>query len=210
MKFAFNLSLKILYLMNLTKEISLLDTPVPTSRFGCWLISLGLAGSLLSCADHNNVTRAAATVNLVNTSGTNIGTAKLTENSSGVVTLDVTVTGLSAGSHGIHFHEVGVADPKASPAFSTSGEHYNPASKKHGISNPQGTHAGDLANLEVDAQGNGRLTTTTDRITLTEGATTSFDGNGSSLIIHANTDDQVTDPSGNSGGRIAGGVVVKQ
>ncbi|WP_461142064.1 superoxide dismutase family protein [Spirosoma pomorum] len=105
---------------------------------------------------------------------------------------------------------MGVVDPKASPAFSTSGDHYNPASKKHGISNPQGTHAGDLANLEVDAQGKGRLTTTTDRITLTQGATTLFDANGSSLIIHANTDDQVTDPSGNSGGRIAGGVVVKQ
>ncbi|QKZ13793.1 superoxide dismutase family protein [Spirosoma sp. KUDC1026] len=180
-------------------------------RTNSWLImGLGMTGLLTSCADHNSVTRAAATVNLVNTSGNSIGTANLTENSSGTVTLDVKVNGLPAGSHGIHFHEVGVADPKASPAFSTSGEHYNPASKKHGISNPQGTHAGDLANLEVDAQGNGRLTTTTDRITLTEGATTLFDANGSSLIIHANTDDQVTDPSGNSGGRIAGGVVVKQ
>lgn len=196
--------------MKAIHESTTLATLIQTNRMGGWLLSVGLASLIMSCADHSTVTRAAATAALVNTSGTNIGTATLTENNSGVVTLVVSVSGLSQGAHGIHFHEVGVADPKASPAFSTSGEHYNPASKKHGISNPQGTHAGDLANLEVDAQGIGRLSTTTDRISLTDGAATLFDANGSSLIIHANADDQVSDPSGNSGGRVAGGVVVRQ
>lgn len=165
-----------------------------------------VAGLLLGCADHE-FQQQAATVSLVNTSGTNVGSVELTEESRGVVTVRVAVKGLPPGTHGFHFHEVGVADPKASPAFSTSGEHYNPASKRHGLSNPQGTHAGDLDNLLVDAQGNGTLLVTTNRITLSDGPNMLFDGNGSSLIIHVNTDDQITDPSGNSGGRIAGGVV---
>lgn len=166
-----------------------------------------LAG-LLGCADHN-VQQPAAMVSFVNAGGTKVGTAELTQ-AGNVVTVRVTVSGLPTGTHGIHFHEVGVAEPKASPPFATSGEHYNPAMKKHGISNPQGTHAGDLHNLEVDAQGNGTLVTSTDRITLTDGPATVFDSNGTSLIIHTNADDQVTDPSGNSGGRIAGGVVERK
>lgn len=174
--------------------------------YGLTIIAAGLVSG---CADHN-IERAAATVALVNTSGASVGTVDLTEDGQGVVTLRVNVNGLPVGTHGIHFHEIGVADPKASPPFSTAGEHYNPESKKHGISNPQGTHAGDLANIDVDAQGTGTLTTTTDRITLTDGPATLLDGNGSSLIIHTNADDQVTDPSGNSGGRIAGGVVTRK
>lgn len=170
---------------------------------------LVLAGLLLGCADHN-LQQPAATVSLINTSGTNVGTAELTEDGKGMVTVNVTVSKLPTGTHGIHFHEVGKAEPNASPPFSTSGEHYNPAARKHGISNPQGTHAGDLHNIEVDAQGNGKLVTSTDRITLSDGPNTLFDGNGSSLIIHMNADDQVTDPSGNSGGRIAGGVVERK
>lgn len=173
-------------------------------------IALGLAGLLTSCADHSDVPRAAATVALINTSGANVGSAELTEDNNGLVTLKVNVKGLPAGIHGIHFHEVGVAEPNASPAFSTSGEHYNPASKKHGLENPQGTHAGDLPNLIVESQGTGSLETTTNRISLTDGPMTLFDANGSSLIIHVGVDDQKTDPSGNSGGRIAGGVVVRK
>ncbi|MBD2755086.1 superoxide dismutase family protein [Spirosoma validum] len=173
-------------------------------------LTFGCASLLISCADHNDVATPSATVALVNTSGASVGTAELTEDSKGMVTLKVSVKGLPAGIHGIHFHEVGVADPKSSPAFSSSGEHYNPASRKHGLENPDGTHAGDLPNLIVDSQGTGSLETTTNRITLSDGPTTLFDGNGSSLIIHASVDDQKTDPSGNSGGRIAGGVIVRK
>lgn len=200
------------------QAVSLITASRPESGLSTWsyryrfalTVGVILSPWLMSCADHQDVPRAAATVALVNTSGASVGTAQLSESSQGVVSLEVTVNNLPPGTHGIHFHEVGVAQPNASPAFSTSGEHYNPASRKHGISNPQGTHAGDLANLVVDAQGKGTLATTTDRITLTDGAASLFDANGSSLIIHVNSDDQVTDPSGNSGGRIAGGVVVRQ
>lgn len=169
-----------------------------------------MAAMLIGCNDEADAPRATATVALINTSGASVGTADLTENNQGVVTLNVRATGLPAGTHGIHFHEVGIAQPQAAPPFSTSGEHYNPATRQHGLNNPNGTHAGDLENLVIDAQGNGTLTTTTNRFMLTDGPATLFDANGSSLIIHTNADDQVTDPSGNSGGRIAGGVVVRK
>lgn len=175
----------------------------------CCGIGLVVASLLTSCADHQDVPRAAATAILVNSTG-RIGTAELIEDKQGLVSLTVTVSGLPAGAHGIHFHAVGVAQHNDSPAFNSSGAHYNPASHQHGLKNPLGTHAGDLPNLIVDSQGNGALITTTDRISLTNGPMTLFDGDGSSLIIHANEDDQVTDPTGNSGGRIAGGVVVRK
>ncbi|GAB4043673.1 superoxide dismutase family protein [Spirosoma jeollabukense] len=172
-------------------------------------MGLVVAGLLTACADHQDVPRAAATVNLVNSSGS-IGIAELSEDNQGVVSLKVTVSGLPTGAHGIHFHAIGSAQPNDSPAFNSSGAHYNPASHQHGLNNPLGTHAGDLPNLIVDSQGKGTLITTTNRITLSDGPMTLFDSDGSSLIIHANADDQVTDPTGNSGGRIAGGVVVRK
>ena len=172
-------------------------------------LQIALATALLvGCKkDDNAATLTSATVNLVNTSGTSAGTARLTQSGDGPVSMTLTVSGLPVGQHGVHFHEVGIADPKASPAFGTAGEHYNPTTRQHGLENPNGTHGGDLPNLTVDAQGNATYTATTDRITLTQGSRTLLDANGSALIIHANTDDQKTDPSGNSGGRIAGGVV---
>lgn len=170
------------------------------------LIGLSL---LTGCTNNDSDDRASASVALVDVTGKNVGTASLSENNAGVVTVTVNVTGQPAGTHGIHFHEVGVADPKASPPFSTAGEHFNPGGREHGLDNPNGVHGGDLPNLVVDAQGNGTLNTTTNRITLTEGTNSLFDANGSTLIIHAAADDQKTNPSGNSGGRIVGGVVVR-
>lgn len=183
------------------------------NRRSLWPVTaaFALAGIVMGCTDHSPAPIAAASVSLVNASGVSVGNADLTQTGDGMVIVTVVITsGLPTGVHGIHFHEVGVADPKATPAFSTSGEHYNPDSMQHGLENPQGAHAGDLPNIVIDSQGKGTLVTTTDRITLTNGPKSLFDVNGSSLIIHAGTDDQKTDPSGNSGGRIAGGVVVRK
>lgn len=162
-----------------------------------------------ACGEDDTEIRSTATVALVDSTGKSVGTATLAENRKGIVNLTVEVNGLPAGEHGIHFHEVGIADPKARPPFSTAGEHYNPTAEEHGIENPNGTHAGDLPNLLINAQGTGRLETTTNRISLSEGQRTLFDANGSTLIIHAARDDQRTNPAGNSGARIAGGVVVR-
>lgn len=167
----------------------------------------GGGGDLLGQGDNPKPARAFASAALVDTSGRNVGFAGFTEDSAGVVTLHVSVTGLPPGSHGIHIHAVGIADPAATPPFSTAGEHYNPTVHEHGLNNPNGPHAGDLPNLIVDAQGSGTLDVTLSRFTLTPGPATLFDADGSALIIHASQDDQVSNPAGNSGGRIAGGVI---
>ncbi|WP_234734095.1 superoxide dismutase family protein [Tellurirhabdus bombi] len=188
-------------LVNTTRKTGVAKFP-----FWCGLgiMSLGL---ITGCTDHQSNPPTTATVTIVNTAGTTIGTARLSEANNGEVTIVVEASGLPVGAHGMHFHQFGVADPKASPPFSTSGEHYNPTSKQHGLHNPNGPHAADLPNLVADAQGNAKMTTKTKLISLSPGPTTLFDADGSSLIIHANGDDQTTDPSGNSGGRIAGGVI---
>ncbi|MFL5575235.1 MAG: superoxide dismutase family protein, partial [Gemmatimonadaceae bacterium] len=86
---------------------------------------------------------------------------------------------------------------------------HNPLNRKHGLENPDGPHAGDLPNLTVGANGSGDLDATTARATLREGPATLFDADGSAIVVHAGQDDQRTDPAGNSGARVACGVLTK-
>ena len=141
----------------------------------------------------------------VDASGADVGWLRLTEDRHGDVHVNVHVKGLSAGLHGIHIHAVG----SCAPTFAAAGGHYNPLAHQHGLDNPGGPHAGDLPNLVVNEDGVGHLDARTDRVTLSDGAATLFDGDGSAFIIHANPDDQVTDAgNGGSGARIACAVVV--
>lgn len=150
----------------------------------------------------NAVSRASAII--TDTNGLPIGTAQIWQDPNGLVNVDIASITLPAGTHGIHFHDVGRCE---GPAFTTAGAHYNPMGKQHGLQNPNGPHAGDNQNIIVTSSVAGRVTFTSDRVTLTPGTTTLFDADGSSLVIHAAADDQVTNPSGNSGARIACGVV---
>ena len=147
-----------------------------------------------------------ASAQLKNASGQVVGSAQFFQDGQGVVQVKVDVTGLPAGSHGIHIHTVGKCDP---PDFTTAGGHFNPGAKKHGLLNPEGPHAGDLPVLTVDASGGGSLQTATNRVTIAAGAVSVLDSDGSALVIHAAADDQLTDPTGNSGARIACGVIAK-
>jgi len=144
----------------------------------------------------------------IDASGTQIGWLRLTQDDHGDVHVNVHVKGLAAGLHGIHIHAVGVC----APTFAAAGGHYNPLGHEHGLDNPDGAHAGDLPNLIVNGDGVGHLNGRTDRVTLSDGGATLFDPDGSAFIIHANTDDQVTDTGpdgpGGSGARIACAVVV--
>src|SRR3954463_2238805 len=149
---------------------------------------------------------AAATAIMYDVSGAPIGTAQLSQDQNGRVSVDIASISLPAGTHGIHFHQVGKCEGGAT-AFSTAGGHYNPLGKEHGLSNPNGPHAGDAPNIVIPAGGVGRVSFTTDRVTLTAGTTSLLDADGSSIVVHANADDQVSQPSGNSGARIACGVV---
>lgn len=166
------------------------------------LVSIAGVGCSTAMRMRNAEARAEAL--MYNASGGAIGTAQLWQDANGVVNVEISSITLPAGTHGIHFHDVGRCE---SPAFTTAGGHYNPMGMEHGLQNPKGPHAGDNPNIEVPASGIANVAFTTDRVSLTPGPRTLLDADGTSLVIHASADDQVTNPSGNSGARIACGVV---
>jgi Cu-Zn family superoxide dismutase len=147
-----------------------------------------------------------AKADLYNIRGEKIGTAIFSQVENGVrVGLDVSK--LSPGVHGIHIHNVGRCDP---PDFSTAGPHFNPMNKKHGLQNPEGAHAGDMKNLTVGANGTAHVEFVDPLVSLAGDVPNSlFHPNGTAIVIHANPDDEMTDPSGNSGARIVCGVISK-
>ena len=146
-----------------------------------------------------------ASATLIDAAGRDVGTVQLVEQPAGRVALTGTLHDLPPGSHGIHLHAVGLCDGAA--AFASAGGHFNPGTRKHGLDSPEGPHAGDLPMVVVAADGRATLNATTDRVTLGEGPASLLDADGSALVLHAAADDQRTDPSGNSGARIACGVV---
>lgn len=145
-----------------------------------------------------------ASAALLDPAGNVVGEARFTEDAAGKLHVNVKVEGISPGLHGIHLHAVG----SCSPTFAAAGGHHNPLARQHGLDNPSGAHSGDLPNLVVNGAGRGHLDAVSDRATLSPGPATLFDADGSSVIIHAAEDDQMTDPTGNSGGRIACGVIM--
>jgi Cu-Zn family superoxide dismutase len=142
---------------------------------------------------------------LTDASGKSVGTATITE-AAGGVKITATLSGLPPGTHGIHIHAVGKCE---APSFMTAGGHFNPDSKQHGMKNPNGAHAGDLPNFDVAADGSATVNALAAHVTLGEGANSLFHEGGTALVIHASADDYMTDPSGNSGARIACGVIQK-
>ena len=131
-------------------------------------------------------------------SGIEVGHATATTVAGGVrFTADV--HGLPPGTHGIHIHTVGLCD---APGFTTAGGHWNPTTMKHGTMNPQGPHEGDLPNIIIGPDGRGTVAS----VVPAASVATLMDADGAAIVVHAGPDDLMTDPSGNSGGRIACGV----
>lgn len=120
------------------------------------------------------------------------------------VRVRVTAEGLAPGTYAVHVHAVGRCDP---PDFASAGPHWNPTTRQHGRLNPMGPHFGDLPNLSVGTDGVGTVELTIAGAWLRTGERPMIDGDGASLVVHANPDDYRTDPSGNSGARIACGVL---
>lgn len=129
---------------------------------------------------------------LVNGSGTSVGAVQVESTANGPY-LRIAVEGLPPGEHGLHLHTAGICE---GPTFQSAGAHWNPGNRQHGHLNPLGAHAGDLPNITVSANGRGALNF------LVAGRSLA-DSDGTSLVIHAGSDDYRTDPSGNSGDRIA-------
>lgn len=127
-----------------------------------------------------------------------VGRATVTEVAGGLrVTIDAMA--MPPGLHGAHIHMTGRCD---APDFTTAGGHWNPTARQHGSMNPQGKHEGDLPNLMIGSDGRGTLGAVIPDATMAG----LLDTDGAALIVHAAPDDLMTEPSGNSGARIACGV----
>src|SRR6266496_3253620 len=131
---------------------------------------------------------------LRNADGKEVGTATLIPTSGGV-RVQVQVANLAPGKHGIHIHSVAKCEP---PEFKSAGAHFNPSGKKHGVHHEEGGHAGDLPNLVVGKNGTASATATLKGATLGEGDGSLFGPDGTALVIHADADDEHTDPGGSS------------
>jgi len=145
-------------------------------------------------------------VDLKDAKGNSVGMAMISAAKGGGVSIDLDVHGLTPGEHALHFHAV----PKCEgPDFTTATGHFNPMTKKHGMQNPEGPHAGDMNNFTVDAKGNAKTTITNKNVTMGSEANSIYANGGTALMIHAAADDMKTDPSGNAGARIACGAITK-
>ncbi len=144
-----------------------------------------------------------ATVEVKDQNGKVVGNIALSAGESGIA-MNGKFAGLPPGVHGFHIHEKGVCTGD----FASAGGHFNPGHTKHGILHDQGRHAGDLPNLDVPASGAVNVDLFLTGVSLTPGSPINLnDADGASFVIHAGPDDYKTDPSGNSGGRIACGVL---
>lgn len=130
------------------------------------------------------------------------GTAVLT-GSGDRVRLTIAAIGITPGPHGLHLHTTGKCE---APGFTSAGGHLNPGGHQHGSANPAGSHLGDLPNLAVNSNGAGSLSVDLPG-TSAEIEAQLFDADGTAVVIHASADDYRTDPTGNSGARIACGVL---
>ncbi|HKW54827.1 MAG TPA: superoxide dismutase family protein [Stellaceae bacterium] len=152
--------------------------------------------------------------------GKSVGEATLTQMAHGVLIV-AELSGLPPGQHGMHIHAVGKCEP---PAFTSAGGHFNPTGHKHGYNAAAGPHEGDLPNVIVAGDGKAAVDVFVPDLSLgasqvASGTSTPaaasgssathnvFDQGGAALVIHAKADDYATDPAGNSGDRIACGLI---
>jgi Cu-Zn family superoxide dismutase len=124
---------------------------------------------------------------LLSADGSRRGGATVTETATGL-RVAVRATGLTPGLHAVHIHMTGTCTP---PDFTSAGGHWNPMGRQHGKDNPAGMHMGDMPNLTASS----------------DGAHPLLDADGAAVVIHAQADDNKTDPAGNAGGRIACGIL---
>lgn len=139
--------------------------------------------------------------------GNRIGEVMLRETAGHGVILDIRLSGIQPGPYAIHIHETGACE---APSFESAGGHYAPRGHAHGVLHPDGMHAGDLLNVHVPANGELRIERLAAHVTLDPAADhTLFDDDGSAIVVHAGTDDYISQPSGEAGARALCGEVVR-
>ncbi len=167
------------------------------------LASFSLLGACAT-ATPQETTSALARAALTNPAGQSVGSVEIVQ-SGATLMLRANVSGQVAGEHGVHLHTTGKCE---APAFASAGGHLNPTAHQHGNLNPAGPHVGDLPNIVVSADGSGRIESPL-MGSANDFTTNVFDTDGTAIVLHAGPDDYKTDPSGNSGGRIACGVLMR-
>jgi superoxide dismutase, Cu-Zn family len=166
-------------------------------------VFVGIAGAtMLFAAANDGGAPRVARVHLQNAKNASVGEAQLRETPNGVL-LTADLHGLPPGEHGFHVHQTG----KCEPPFESAGGHFNPTGAPHGFETDKGPHAGDMPNVFVQASGTAKLSVFLRGVTLDAGPNALIDADGAALVIHAGPDDYATDPAGNSGARIACGVI---
>lgn len=159
---------------------------------------------LFACFALSSTSLAKTKVELKDAQGKDVGSILIWDQGSGVA-LQLNLHDLTPGEHALHFHAV----PKCEgPDFKSAGGHFNPENKKHGFDSPEGHHAGDMKNFTVGADGKAKAKLEDADVTLKAGPH-SLLPNGGAIVVHAKADDYKTDPSGNSGDRVACGVITK-
>lgn len=171
------------------------------------ILAAGLAVSLTACSGNDaaselepaeSIARAA----LVGADEAQYGEVIIGEGDGGLI-VQIKAEGLSPGPRGVHIHTIGKCE---GPDFKSAGGHWNPTEKEHGFDNPKGAHMGDFFNLEIGEDGTGTVEAKIDGANLKEGPNALMDDDGAAFVVHAGPDDLKTDPSGESGGRVACGV----
>jgi Cu-Zn family superoxide dismutase len=157
---------------------------------------------LIGCAEENPTK---INVDMINQEGDSIGTVQLQEQASGVK-LSFDLHDLPSGEHALYIHDKGSCK---TPDFKSSGEHFNPESKKHGLLHPKGAHAGDLPNLIVEGDGLVKTEIMAPNISMLVGKNSLFTKEGTSIVIHEEKDDGMSQSSGASGAGIACGKIKK-
>ena len=161
------------------------------------------ASVLLAACSHMSLRSPAATARLAPTKGNQAtGTVDFLQHGN-VVSVDARITGLTPGPHGFHIHEKG--DCRAADG-SSAGGHFNPTGAAHAGPDSGVRHAGDLGNITADANGNAVYKVEVSGISLETGSDSII---GRAVIVHADADDLHSQPAGNSGARIACGLISK-
>ncbi len=173
---------------------------IPAAAIGAMLAMAAVQGPASAQQPGQPQARAA----ISDAQGKALGTVTLTQFPQGVL-IHGELDGLKPGWHAIHIHENGTC----SPNFAAAGGHFNPSGGQHGI-DAAPMHAGDLPNFLVNESGKGGFEATTLQVTLGEGQASLFKPGGTSIVVHANPDDYVSEPAGNSGDRVACGVIEKR